>query len=137
MPRFFWLLVTLYARVAGTRCVLCVFSVFIASETKQSRFIISAGDARSAFYLLDCHATNVARNDRGDTSHTRTGHKSRTSIGNNSCTSTLSFETKRSRFIMSAGDARSAFLFTGLLRFARNDKRRCRVPLPCNDKDWV
>ena len=76
---------------------------------------------------MDCHATNVARNDRGDTSHTRTGHKSRTSIGNNSCTSTLSFETKRSRFIMSAGDARSAFLFTGLLRFARNDKRRCRA----------
>ncbi len=63
-PVFFWLLVTLYARVAGTRCVLCVFSVFIASKTKQSRFIMSAGDARSAFYLLDCHATDVARNDK-------------------------------------------------------------------------
>ena len=63
------------------------------------------------FYLLDCHATNVARNDKrglprsgvrtarndkGNTSHTRTGHKSRTSIRNNSRTSILSLRAKRS-----------------------------------------
>ena len=68
------------------------------------------------------------------------GDKSRTTIGNNGCISTLSLRVKRSNPGLLCLRAMPAVLFYLLdchaTDVARNDKRRLPGALPCNDKDW-